>query len=640
MYQVSNAYLTEMMSHSTRRRLTGTIGDVSFDENDIIKGTFEISNRCAEESDMKIGGVYIGTLEMTLVPSFLTKIPRDQLQGKDVTVSIGLKVGGEWIDVPCGIFTLQAPKISKNGIAVEGYDYMKKLDKKVGMSETAGRMYDFLQMIERECDVVLGMTQAEVESLPNGMMNISPYSENDIETYRDMLYWLAQTCGRFATINRSGELVLRKFGIPNDVILDEMHRDTDVVFSGYTTHWTGISIVDMETEMTNYYGIEPDDGLTMNLGQNPFLQYGLPEVKDQMRMAVLEEIADIEYTPFSVASARDPIFDLGDEINFEGGISGDSTGCVMSFVYNLTGYEFEGYGDDPALTDGRSKVDKNIAGLLAKTDSNSITYYSYRNIERMVIPENTEVTIGSLKFAAKKETEAVIQMEFKLESESTAEDTRTIVYHDEEIPDDPETEEDEEQTITEEIGYFDKNETPIIAHVRYYYDDILVDYEPIETWTEEGFHMLHGFYHLKNIDIETQHTWRVTLELQNGTAAIGINEAGILLNGQGLVGDERWDGVLDVADETGAYDIQIITAITLEDDFNELTDLVMQTAVLSDTEFDDEYDVVDITDDEAVDMADTAISVVIQNIVYNLISEDGEYNIVSADGVYNITTED
>ena len=42
------------------------------------------------------------------------------------------------------------------------------------------------------CGVELAQTQAEIEALPNGSELLSIYPENDIETYRDVLYFTAQ----------------------------------------------------------------------------------------------------------------------------------------------------------------------------------------------------------------------------------------------------------------------------------------------------------------------------------------------------------------------------------------------------------------------------------------------------------------
>lgn len=634
MYPVSNDYLTAMMEHSCERRIRGTIGNIAFTEDDLVSNSFLITNMCAEESDMKIGGVYMGELSMMFVPSFLSKVTRTQYKDKEVTISIGLKVGNEWVDVPCGFYTLQAPKISKEGISVTGNDNMAKFDKSFGASTISGYFWDMLSVICHDCGVELGMTQEEVEALPNGDQQLSMYSENDVETYRDLLYWIAQTAGRFATINRAGQLELRKFGVPTGVEIDEMHRDIDVVFSGYTTKWTGISVVNMADGMTKYYGLDPDDGLTMNLGQNPLVQYGLDEVVDAQRIAILNEIAQIRYTPFTFTSVRDPIFDLGDEIDFVGGLSDNCTGCIMNYSIALNNYEFQSYGDDPELSNARNKVDKDISGLLSKTESNYVYYYSYENITPFLILDNQETKIADIKFAAKKVTDVIIQCEFKVQIENTAEPERTIVYHDEEIPDDPETVENENEVVTTEIGYFDKVEEPMVAYIRYYYDDVLIDYQPIETWSEEGYHVFSGFYHMKDVDIEQEHEFKVKLLLSGANGEIAIKDSHLLISGQGLVSpDKAWYGNIEAFDEMPRYNIHTISVIAFEDSA-EITLMNDDTVTAS-----DEMQRPDIKRITAIPFTDHEPSIVLRNIVYNLVTEDGESNLVTEDKNYNITTE-
>ena len=57
MYSVSEAYIEQMMKRGTRRRLSGTIGSVSFSGDDVVANSFSITARATEESDTKIGGV-------------------------------------------------------------------------------------------------------------------------------------------------------------------------------------------------------------------------------------------------------------------------------------------------------------------------------------------------------------------------------------------------------------------------------------------------------------------------------------------------------------------------------------------------------------------------------------------------------
>ena len=54
--------------------------------------------------------------------------------------------------------------------------------------------------------------QEEIEALPNGSELLSIYPENDIETYRDVLYFTAQVLGGFFCINREGRLEFRQYG--------------------------------------------------------------------------------------------------------------------------------------------------------------------------------------------------------------------------------------------------------------------------------------------------------------------------------------------------------------------------------------------------------------------------------------------
>ncbi len=42
--------------------------------------------------------------------------------------------------------------------------------------------------------------------MPNGSEVLSIYAENDIETYRDVLFYIGQVLGGFFCINREGKL--------------------------------------------------------------------------------------------------------------------------------------------------------------------------------------------------------------------------------------------------------------------------------------------------------------------------------------------------------------------------------------------------------------------------------------------------
>lgn len=602
MYSVSENYITKMFSRGTRRRLSGTIGSVAFTGDDVVKGSFAVSAKATEKSDTKIGGVYLGQLEMTFCLSFLSKVARDAYEGKELTVYIGLLVDPEndtWVDVPIGVYTLQAPTISKQGVAVSGYDNMSKLDKRFSVDATSASIFGYLSYIGTACNVQIGNTQGEIEALPNGTELLGLYTEeNDIETYRDLLYWVAQACGCFACAGRDGKIYLRKFGVPNEIEYDENHRDADVEFSGYTTKWTGVSFVDIATKMTRYYGLEVDDGLTMNLGANPLLQMGSADAVDRRRRAVLNAVAQIRYTPFYMNSARDPIFDLGDEIQFTGGISANCKGCVMSYDYTLTNYSFEGYGDNPALANARSKTDKNIAGLIQTTTENEVTFYNYVNLEDITFSSEQEVTIASLAFTSAQKTTVKIMHEFIFD-------------------------------LLANLGIGGSYE------VKYYFDEQLVPYSPYENLgaipelsteppTETEVSIVRDlFYVLKDVEPNERHTWQVRVIFHDvPSITIQTNNAHVTLEGQRLYGTEYFDGYIEVREDFALIPIGFMDVGNITDDVD--IDFI-QAAVIQATDNIEAYDIASMEMGNITD----SIQVFLEGGFY-IATEDGKI----------ITTED
>lgn len=543
MYSVSEAYIEQMMNRGTRRRLAGKVGDVPFTGEDVILDSFSVTGKAAEESNTKIGGVFLGELELTFVPSFLNKVAREEFFGKEVEISIGLWIpdpedeinGGDWEDVPVGVYTLQAPKISKQGISVSGYDNMKKLDIPSTIDATAGTPYQFLSFIATECGVELGQTEGEVNALANGLELLPLNEENDIETFRDLLYWIAQACGCFACADREGKIVLRRFGTPTGVSFDEMHRDTDVVFSGYTTKWTSVTYIDAEDEQERYYSLDVDNGLNMEMGANPLLQLGTVDAVDRRRRAVLNEIARIQYTPFYMNSARDPAFDLGDAIPFTGGLSGGCTGCVMVYNFTLDNFNFEGYGDDPALASAKDKNDKKASNARKSNNQNQVTYYNFANLSDIYFGNEQEVTLAKISFTPEKETTVKILHEFIMNFELDL----------------------------SENSYYE---------IRYYLDGVLLPYRPHESLSgitvttelpEEETDPIESqistvqttitrdfFYVLKNVEPNIRHSWEVKI-LARGiiTGFINTNNAHVCVEGQRLYSEKYFDGFLEFEDE-------------------------------------------------------------------------------------------
>lgn len=381
MYSVSNAYRDAIASVSMREDLVGTIGNIAFDDSYIVKGSFSIDNQCCGSSTIDIGQVYVGELSCTFTEDL--GISRNSYKGLEI-----VPYHGVWIDsendfeyVPLGVFTIDKAEWSESGISVTAYDNMSKFDKNFSITSTNGYPYTFLNYVCQMCGVELGMTQAEVEALPNGVENFDLYEEiNDIETYRDFLSWIAQTTATNALIDREGKLYLREYDMfPVDTI-EVTRRLRSGNISDFSTYYTGISIVNIEAKTTGYYCVLPDDGLTYNLGQNPLMQYGLDETKDRQRNAIIQALNVANYTPCKFSLLQAPIYDLMDCVALVAGGIIDSLeySCVVKYSWKYGGtYDFECVGKDPSLASVQSKVDKNISGLIESVQNDNSTFYVY-----------------------------------------------------------------------------------------------------------------------------------------------------------------------------------------------------------------------------------------------------------------------
>lgn len=519
MYGVSDGYKAAMRSPEQRHTLRGSIGTVEFDENYIVNGSFTVSNQCSDSSEVKIGQVYVGELKATFIN---VQIPRYSWKGLKITPYAGIVVNGKTEEVPLGVYTIEQAEWKASGVAVTAYDNMAKFDKAFNKLQITGNAFMLAGEACSKCGVTLGCSQEEMAAFPNGSVDMAVYPENDIETWRDFISWLAQTLGCFATVDRAGRLIFRQYGGEPVDTIEMSGRTADAAFSDFETRYTGMSVVDKETKKTAYYCVTPDDGLTYNLGSNPFLQYGTEEMKEARRLAVLNALQSIRYVPFSADAAGSPAYDLGDVLVFSGGIADGTRQSVLTqfeYIYGAK-YRMKGVGKNPALATGKSKTDKDISGLMSGGQADDgMNYAVYTNIEPAVVGDGEKKQVIDMRFAVQKRTHVTVEMEFLLTAEAS--------------------EKENEGTI---------NVGDIVCEVTYYLNgEELTDRYPAETW-QDGRHVLALRYDIQAAE-ERVHTWGVWMKMTGGGASFPKYGIHCVIAGTGLAGSSAWDGNIRAADE-------------------------------------------------------------------------------------------
>ncbi len=519
MYSVSNAYKTSMKQNTIKRVLRGSVNNISFTHADLLAGSVSIYNKISDGTEVKIGSVNIGELDITFLDDIV-----DNWQGATITIEEGLRLaGGSYEYIPMGVFNVSKAERSESGVSIVAYDNMSKLDKNFAISSTSGKAYSFLQYICTSCNVTLGMTQAQVEALPNGNTILGLWTENDIETFRDLLSWVAQTLACYATMDRSGRLVLRPYTNVVTDTLDETHRYKGDVYSTFETRYSGISVVNIKDQTTIYKGIEPDIYLTYNLGSNPLIQYGSRTAKETMLQNILTSMQNIEYTPFNAVIPCGGAYDLGDVLEFPDGY-GDCTCCITSYTWKFFGadnFEAIGEGKDPALTNARSKTDKDLAGLMSQIGAKEFQYYLFSNIEAINVGNTHEREIINIRFTSLVATVVIFEAIVLLDVETAV---NGITYND----------------AVGKITYYINNEER-------------TDHHPIETWVD-GNHILHLYLPI-SINEAQLTRFVVTLTMNGGSATIPIQGIQASVSGQGLMATDEWDGYIDLSDVIGEIEL-------------------------------------------------------------------------------------
>lgn len=542
MYPVSKEYQKAISESSRSFFWTGAITTragkkYTFGNKDIVKGSGYISRQCSGSSEIELGSVYAAELGISL----FSDIDRYSLEDASITLSFHLKAGDEtYEEVPMGIFYIAEANRKIKTLELKAYDAMLNLDKNFDKGLSSAFPYDFLSLLSKACHVELAQTKEEIEALTNGTELLGIYQENDIETWRDFLYYLAQALGCFSTIDREGKLRLIPYGIADNKTVDSRHRFSST-FSDFVTRYTAVSSTNKKTDIAEYYSVKPDDGLTMNLGVNPLLQFGLEEKRKRIINNILSAVTVVNYVPFDSDTIGDPALDLGDVIKFTGGHADETKrSAITSIETKINGKQkIKCVGKNPRLAGAKSKNDKNIAGLQSSMNENKLSIYTYVNA--LKISAGAEKTsIINIEFASGDETNAEFHAEVILDVRSNAVSRRADAETTIEIG-------EESKVISIPVNWTDDGKT--ILKVYYVLDGKEVEqFHPSETWFS-GKHLLNLYYPIIEMKANELHTFEVLIELTDGTATIEPQNAMATISGQGLGAQERWDGRITVDEE-------------------------------------------------------------------------------------------
>ena len=553
MYPVSEAFLQAVQENTRRYYWTGRITTKAgvvyeFGNEDIVKGSGYISSQCCGSTEMELGTVYAAEMGITL----FSDIDRYSLADALVELHYHLRLAdGRYEAVPIGVFEVSEANRRIRCLEIKAYDFMLRFDRKFNSKNTQGNAYEIIMFCCKACKVEFAQKEEEIVAMPNGAEVLSLYGENDVETYRDVLFFIGQVLGGFFVINRVGKLELRKYG--NEPVMDISSKQRfSSSFSDFITRYTAVSSTNLRTQIAEYYGLEEDNGLTMNLGVNPFLQFGLEETREALCKNILADVSLISYVPFDSETIGNPALDLGDVLRFRGGHADETQiTCITSSQLRVGGkHRLKCVGKSPRLAQAKSKHDKNISGLLNQVEAGKIGFFSFTNAKDFEIGE-AEIKVTSIDFAAGEVTQAefigLVMLEVTADAvtrEASASGTIAVP-----IPDSS-AEGKTEVSVDVNLPVSWQEDGRAVVRARYVLNDTEIElFYPTETYGS-GKHTFPLYYPVANVIPNLLNNFSVYFSVSGGTALIGAGSCIATISGQGMAAEAEaeWDGTISVED--------------------------------------------------------------------------------------------
>ena len=393
MYNVSEKYKEAIRSHSRKFEWYGTITTKAgrvypFRTKDIVKGSGTLTRSCSGSTSLELGSVYSGEL----VISLFLDVDRYSLYEAEIDLYFayqhrGMRLwddlrtrtwdslrGIHWNDryiaeaVPMGKFVVSEATRTMTVLQLKAYDYMLRFDKTMFGSGSTHTPYEWLQYACNACKVALGVSAAEVGAMTNGTKRLSWTNTDDGNTYRDLISQVATVLCAVCQIDRFGRLVVIPFSNTPVMDIPASWRYSSKI-ADYITRYSGLYATYRAGGVTEYYKVEPDDGLVYNIGTNPLLQIESAKERRNVLQGIISHLASTTYTPFEAEIPGDPSLDPMDVLSLTGGQATGEIACITEIVIRINGKStIKCVGENPRLNQAKSRYTKDIEGLLSQQE--------------------------------------------------------------------------------------------------------------------------------------------------------------------------------------------------------------------------------------------------------------------------------
>ena len=389
---------------------------ITIDNQAIDSGSLYITNQCVSSDAFAYGSVFAAEAGITLK----TDIDRYSLYDSEISLSYNLLLSnGEYETIPLGKFYVNEPNRIGKSISIKAYDGMTKLEKDVE-ENTTGTPYELLSYIGDKCGIELAQTKDEIDALVNGLVLLSVAIDR-VDTYRDLLSYIAQVTCTFAIFDREGKLKLCEFQTTPSRIIEAKRRasskfsDFETYFSSAKSHFL------VGGTYQGYLCNDPEikDGLIYDVGEVPIVQ-GLDDTNQEVLNSMFENLKGIKYVPCDITFNGDPSVDLGDMVTNIDRFGNEITSLVTFYKWTYRGsHQLKSAGSNPKLSSVKEKKSKDLANMQAEINAKTVVVYPYTNSSAITVKGGESV----------RDMKEVVRIAFAVNEDLTALFMATISFN-------------------------------------------------------------------------------------------------------------------------------------------------------------------------------------------------------------------
>lgn len=353
---------------------------LSWDGNTVTDGISEITieGGSNSEDDFSIGSAVSRYAKIKMTN------PGKRIEGKEITIKIGMMVGDSIEYVPMGYYTAEKPKTDEGQITVTAYDRMMKTERAFsveGIAETTDTV-TILDAISR----ITGVTVAT-----DGLTAIS-MQRPDGYTCREILGYISQMYGGFAICNRQGQIEIKSY----------IDSDYPVDTSRYWDTFEHNDVTEKIEKITCYNGKDSDgNDVSVSVGSGTReISFSNPFMTQEMLDNVWKVLSGYEYMPGSVKFMGDPRVDPWDVLTVS-----DLNGTAYKVPVMTMTHEFDGGLITSVEAVGRSEVEQD-SGYRGPTTKEMDRYYAQLVVIDKALINKLDVDTANITYATIKNLEA------------------------------------------------------------------------------------------------------------------------------------------------------------------------------------------------------------------------------------------